>query len=129
MPTYEYLCETCSHRFEVWQKMSDEPLQVCPECGRHIRRVFYPAGIVFKGSGFYKTDHGNGSVPEGKKSEGNGSENNSNNGKDGANGANGANGSKPASESKASEGSSSNSSSSSSSSSSGDSKVAASTNS
>lgn len=123
MPTYEYLCETCSHRFEVWQKMSDEPLQVCPECGRHIRRVFYPAGIVFKGSGFYKTDHGNGPVPEGKKSEGNGSESN-NNGKDGVNGANSANGSKPASESKASEGSTSNASSSSSS---GDSKVATST--
>lgn len=69
MPTYEYLCQTCSHRFEVWQKMSDEPLQVCPECGKHIRRVLYPAGIVFKGSGFYKTDHGNGSVPEGKKSD------------------------------------------------------------
>jgi putative FmdB family regulatory protein len=69
MPTYEYLCETCSHRFEAWQKMSDQPLQSCPECGHHIRRVFYPAGIVFKGSGFYKTDHGNGSIPEGKKSE------------------------------------------------------------
>ncbi len=127
MPTYEYLCETCSHRFEAWQKMSDEPLQVCPECGRHIRRVFYPAGIVFKGSGFYKTDHGNGAVPEGKKSEnGNGSESNGSNGKDGNNGNSA---SKPASESKASEGSSSNASSSGSSSSSSDGKVAASTNS
>ncbi|MDQ6659847.1 MAG: zinc ribbon domain-containing protein [Chloroflexota bacterium] len=57
MPTYEYLSPTCSHRFETWQKMADEPLTVCPECGKHIRRVFYPAGIVFKGSGFYKTDH------------------------------------------------------------------------
>jgi putative FmdB family regulatory protein len=62
MPTYEYLCKTCNHRFEQWQKMTDEPLEVCPECGGHIRRVLYPAGIVFKGSGFYKTDHptGNG---------------------------------------------------------------------
>jgi predicted nucleic acid-binding Zn ribbon protein len=42
--------------------MTDEPLTVCPECGGHIRRVLYPAGIVFKGSGFYKTDYGNGSV-------------------------------------------------------------------
>ena len=57
MPTYEYLCKACSHRFEQWQKMTDEPLTICPECGGFIRRVFYPAGIVFKGSGFYKTDH------------------------------------------------------------------------
>jgi putative FmdB family regulatory protein len=57
MPTYEYLCQTCSHRFEKWQKMIDDPLTICPECGGHIRRVFFPAGIVFKGSGFYKTDH------------------------------------------------------------------------
>jgi|SRR5215467_484639 len=62
MPTYEYLCQTCHHRFEVWQKMTDEPLTVCDECGGHIRRVIFPAGIVFKGSGFYKTDHGNGAV-------------------------------------------------------------------
>src|SRR5579884_1004104 len=63
MPTYEYLCQTCSHRFETWQKMTDEPLTTCPECGSQIRRVFYPAGLVFKGSGFYKTDHGNGVSP------------------------------------------------------------------
>ena len=62
MPTYEYLCNHCSHRFETWQKMSDDPLTTCPKCGQHIRRVLFPAGIVFKGSGFYKTDHGNGSV-------------------------------------------------------------------
>jgi putative FmdB family regulatory protein len=59
MPTYDYLCQTCSHRFEIWQKMTDEPLTDCPECGSHIRRVLYPAGVVFKGSGFYKTDHAN----------------------------------------------------------------------
>jgi putative FmdB family regulatory protein len=63
MPTYEYQCRTCNHRFETWQRMVDEPLTVCPECGGQIRRVLFPAGIVFKGSGFYKTDHGNGSVP------------------------------------------------------------------
>ena len=61
MPTYEYLCQTCSHRFEQWQKMTDDSLETCPECGGHIRRVFFPAGIVFKGSGFYKTDHRNAS--------------------------------------------------------------------
>ncbi|HLG63992.1 MAG TPA: FmdB family zinc ribbon protein [Ktedonosporobacter sp.] len=74
MPTYEYLCQTCSHRFETWQKMTDEPLTICPECGNHIRRVLYPAGIVFKGSGFYKTDHGQSTIPaanahEDKKAE------------------------------------------------------------
>ena len=57
MPTYEYLCKTCKNRFEKWQRMTDEPLLTCPECGGPIHRVFYPAGIVFKGSGFYKTDH------------------------------------------------------------------------
>ncbi len=60
MPTYEYLCQACSHRFETWQRMIEEPLTTCPECGGHIRRVLYPAGIVFKGRGFYKTDHGSG---------------------------------------------------------------------
>jgi len=69
MPTYEYLCPTCNHRFETWQKMTDEPLTTCPECGSPIRRVFFPAGIVFKGSGFYKTDHGNGAVPAANGSE------------------------------------------------------------
>jgi putative FmdB family regulatory protein len=62
MPTYEYQCKSCNHRFEIWQKMTDEPLTVCPECSGTIRRIFFPAGIVFKGSGFYKTDHGSGAV-------------------------------------------------------------------
>jgi len=62
MPTYEYQCKTCNHRFEIWQKMTDEPLAVCDECGGHIRRVIFAPGIVFKGTGFYKTDHGNGAV-------------------------------------------------------------------
>lgn len=62
MPTYEYQCKSCDHRFEVWQKMTDEPLTVCPECNGTIRRILFPAGIVFKGSGFYKTDHGSGAV-------------------------------------------------------------------
>src|SRR5947209_20060115 len=70
MPTYEYLCQTCSHRFEQWQKMTDDPLETCPECGGHIRRVFFPAGIVFKGSGFYKTDLRNGSKVADNKENG-----------------------------------------------------------
>ena len=56
MPTYGYRCETCGHEYDVWQRMSDEPGAVCPSCGGEGRRLFFPAGIVFKGSGFYKTD-------------------------------------------------------------------------
>lgn len=70
MPTYEYQCKSCNHRFEVWQKMADEPLTVCPECNGTIRRVLFPAGIVFKGSGFYKTDHGSGAVVAGEHNNG-----------------------------------------------------------
>jgi len=50
--------------------MIDEPLTTCPECGKHIRRVLYPAGIVFKGTGFYKTDHRNGAAPVAKDTNG-----------------------------------------------------------
>lgn len=57
MPTYEYACRSCDHRFEQWQKMTDDPLEICPECGGSVRRVLYAAGVVFKGSGFYTTDH------------------------------------------------------------------------
>lgn len=56
MPTYEYLCESCGHRFEVLQHITDAPLATCPKCSGPIHRVLFPAGIVFKGSGFYKTD-------------------------------------------------------------------------
>lgn len=56
MPTYEYLCKSCGHRFEAWQHFTDDPLTECHNCGNHIQRVLYPAGIVFKGSGFYKND-------------------------------------------------------------------------
>ncbi len=70
MPTYEYQCKSCDHRFEIWQKMTDNPLTVCPECNGTIRRVFFPAGIVFKGSGFYKTDHGSGAVAAGNHKDG-----------------------------------------------------------
>lgn len=69
MPTYEYLCQACNYRFEQRQHMTDDSLTICPECGGHIRRVFFPAGIVFKGHGFYKTDHGSSKVAE---SNGNG---------------------------------------------------------
>ncbi|HLZ20542.1 MAG TPA: FmdB family zinc ribbon protein [Ktedonobacterales bacterium] len=57
MPTYDYSCRSCGARFEVWQKMSDEPLTTCPTCGSEIHRIVYPVGLVFKGSGFYSTDN------------------------------------------------------------------------
>jgi putative FmdB family regulatory protein len=58
MPTYTYHCESCGVRFDQYQKFTDEPLTLCPECGEiALRKVFQPVGIVFKGSGFYSTDH------------------------------------------------------------------------
>jgi putative FmdB family regulatory protein len=69
MPTYEYQCKSCNHRFEIWQKMTDEPLTTCPECQGSIRRVLFPAGVVFKGAGFYKTDYANGSRAAGENGQ------------------------------------------------------------
>lgn len=101
MPTYEYLCQTCSHRFETWQKMTDDPLTVCPECGNHIRRVLYPAGVVFKGSGFYSTDHANHKSGEnGHNDEHHGEHKEGDAAKPAANGEKSASGESKASESK-----------------------------
>jgi len=57
MPIYEYQCEECGVRFERMQHMSADPLDTCPECSGQIHRVISPAGIIFKGSGFYVTDN------------------------------------------------------------------------
>jgi putative FmdB family regulatory protein len=56
VPTYGYRCQQCEREFDVWQKMSDKPVAECPTCGGAGKRLFFPAGIVFKGSGFYATD-------------------------------------------------------------------------
>jgi putative FmdB family regulatory protein len=56
VPTYQYACTDCDHRFEAVQAFSDASLTVCPECGGKLRKVFSSVGIVFKGSGFYRTD-------------------------------------------------------------------------
>jgi putative FmdB family regulatory protein len=56
VPTYEYACTECGDRLEVVQRFSDDPLSVCAACGGRLRKVFSPVGIVFKGSGFYRTD-------------------------------------------------------------------------
>ena len=59
MPTYDYVCDACDHQFELFQSITADPLRKCPECGRlKLRRLIGPgAAIVFKGSGFYKTDY------------------------------------------------------------------------
>lgn len=56
MPTYQYRCSECGHAFEQVQSFSDDALTVCPECNGVLRKVFNSVGVVFKGSGFYKTD-------------------------------------------------------------------------
>jgi putative FmdB family regulatory protein len=56
MPTYEYECTSCGQHIEVFQRISEDPLTTCGVCGGKLRKVFHPAGIVFKGSGFYATD-------------------------------------------------------------------------
>ena len=56
MPTYEYVCTNCHTRIEVVQSFSDDPLTVCDDCRGTLRKVFSPVGVVFKGSGFYRTD-------------------------------------------------------------------------
>jgi putative FmdB family regulatory protein len=61
MPTYQYRCTQCGEDLEAVQKFSDTPLTVCPTCGGHLRKVFNAVGVVFKGSGFYRTDSRNGS--------------------------------------------------------------------
>jgi len=61
VPTYQYTCTECGEPLEAVQKFSDAPLAVCPACGGRLRKVFSAVGIVFKGSGFYRTDSRNGS--------------------------------------------------------------------
>jgi putative FmdB family regulatory protein len=56
MPTYQYQCTECGHAFEQFQSFSDDALTTCPECTGKLRKLFNSVGVVFKGSGFYKTD-------------------------------------------------------------------------
>lgn len=57
MPTYAYACSQCSHRFDIYQSFTEDALTTCPECGEQaLRKVFSSVGVVFKGSGFYRTD-------------------------------------------------------------------------
>ena len=70
MPTYQYACTECGEQLEKVQKFSDDPLTVCPNCNGRLRKVFSPVGIVFKGSGFYRTDSRSGPVAGGKDGAG-----------------------------------------------------------
>jgi putative FmdB family regulatory protein len=70
VPTYQYACTDCADRTEVVQKFSDDPLTACSTCGGKLRKVFSPVGIVFKGSGFYRTDSRNGSGKDKKAADG-----------------------------------------------------------
>ncbi len=57
MPTYSYACTECDNKFDIVQSFSDDSLTVCPECSGKLRKLFSQVGIVFKGSGFYRTDN------------------------------------------------------------------------
>ncbi|MGF7121388.1 FmdB family zinc ribbon protein [Rhodococcus sp. TAF43] len=61
MPTYSYACTECDNRFDIVQSFTDDTLTVCPECSGKLRKLFNSVGIVFKGSGFYRTDSRGGS--------------------------------------------------------------------
>ena len=56
MPTYQYACSDCGHEFEAFQSFSEASLTACPECTGEVRKIYSAVGVVFKGSGFYKTD-------------------------------------------------------------------------
>ena len=80
MPTYQYRCADCAHDLEVVQKFTDAALTECPSCSGSLRKVYNAVGVVFKGSGFYRTDsrkapsEGGGAEPNGTAAAKNGSE-------------------------------------------------------
>ena len=77
MPVYVYHCTNCGIQFDKLQSFSEQPIVRCPECGKHkLRKVYQPVGIVFKGSGFYATDHHS---PSGQNPQKNGKEKKENN--------------------------------------------------
>jgi putative FmdB family regulatory protein len=68
MPIYEYKCEN-GHQFEVIQRMTDDPVSVCEQCGAPVERVFHPIAVHFKGKGFYTTDYGSGKAAASSNSD------------------------------------------------------------
>jgi putative FmdB family regulatory protein len=98
MPTYDYECDACQHRFEQFQSITAEALRKCPKCGRRkLRRLIGPgAAIVFKGSGFYCTDYRSSSYKKGAAADSGGSSSSSTS----ASSSNGSSNGKPAEKSK-----------------------------
>lgn len=70
MPTYQYVCTACGERLEAVQSFSDDALTECPSCAGALRKVFSSVGVVFKGSGFYKTDSRDSAKPAAAKADG-----------------------------------------------------------
>ena len=103
MPTYQYACTECGDQTEIVQRFSDDPLTVCGACGGRLRKVFSPVGIVFKGSGFYRTDSRAGAVSGGSS---NGKSGESSDGSKSESGAKAESGSKSESDKSSSNGSS-----------------------
>jgi putative FmdB family regulatory protein len=68
MPTYDYRCKDCGKTHEIQQGFNDERPTTCPACGGHLARIFHPVGVVFKGSGFHKTDY-SGTTSSGRVTE------------------------------------------------------------
>jgi putative FmdB family regulatory protein len=69
VPTYQYACTACEHRFDAVQSFSDDALTECPECGGRLRKLYGAVGVVFKGSGFYRTDSRSEPKPSAKPAE------------------------------------------------------------
>jgi len=70
MPTYEYECASCGHRFERFQSITATPIKLCPKCGKNVRRLLGTGvGVIFKGSGFYATDYRSDSYKKAAKTE------------------------------------------------------------
>ncbi|TMM36367.1 MAG: FmdB family transcriptional regulator [Actinobacteria bacterium] len=69
MPTYQYACTACGHQLEAVQSFADEPLTECPACEGRLRKLFSSVGVVFKGSGFYRTDSRSGATKDGAAKE------------------------------------------------------------
>lgn len=78
MPTYQYACTECGHELEAVQSFSDASLTVCPQCEGRLRKVFSAVGVVFKGSGFYRTDSRKATTASSPAATGNGTSNGDN---------------------------------------------------